>query len=98
MRKARQRYWFWLSPEDPLAQTLDDLGPKERNQWIVEILRAGLLPGGYRDLVESVSRLGQSGILSPAVDHEPAFVDSPAVAELMSDAMSQLFPEDEDED
>ena len=89
MRTLRRRYWFWLAPEDPLAAVLDGLGPKERNGWIVAILRAGLLPGGYRDLVETVGRLATAANtpIPPAATRD---APRPDLSELMNDAMAQL--------
>ena len=94
MRKARQRYWFWLAPDDPLVRLLDDLGPQERNRWITAILRAGLSPGGYRDLVTAVERLTAGNVaLTPMPESLPP---PPNVPELLDDALSQFgFGDDE---
>lgn len=89
MRTLRRRYWFWLAPEDPLAAVLDGLGPKERNAWIVSIVRAGLSPGGYREWVETMGRLvaAVNTPISPATTRD---APRPDLSELMNDAMSQF--------
>ena len=54
---ARKRFWFWVEEQDPLTMVLDELGPDERNKWIIQILRAGLLPGGYRTIADRLDRI-----------------------------------------
>ncbi|MDA8194677.1 MAG: hypothetical protein M0Z53_11880 [Thermaerobacter sp.] len=91
----RQRYWFWLESDDPLAKTLDGLGTRERNAWLVAIVRAGLSPGGYRDLIMAVEHLTAGNVaLKPMPEPMPA--PPPNVSELLDDALSQLgFGDDE---
>jgi len=101
MRRIRKRYWFWLDPNDPLAEVLDMLGPTERNRWIVQIVRAGLVPGGLRDVL---SQWGNPGIDSPPKDESPS--PGPAeptfeevweqmdVAAVLDDAIAQLGLDD----
>ena len=94
MRKQRRRYWFWLSPDDPLIHTLDTLGARGRNAWIVMILRAALSPGGFRDLIATVERLASSQPAS--LTSTPLPVDTKAV---LDQAMVQFgWPDDELED
>lgn len=90
----RQRYWFWLESDDPLVSILDGLGTRERNAWLVAIVRAGLSPGGYRDLAMAVERL-TAGHVALAPAPEP-LLPPPNVSELLDDALSQLgFDDDE---
>jgi hypothetical protein len=94
MRKQRRRFWFWLSPDDPLVHTLDTLGPHMRNAWIVMILRAALSPGGFRDLVAMTERLASGQSASPVSTPPPA--DTKAV---LDQAMAQFgWPDDGSED
>lgn len=90
----RQRYWFWIESDDPLAKTLDGLGTRERNAWVVTILRAGLSPGGYRDLMTAVERLTAGNV---ALTPIPESMPPPNVIELLDDALSQFgFGGDDD--
>lgn len=85
----RQRYWFWLESDDPLVSILDGLGTRERNAWLVAIVRAGLSPGGYRDLVMAVERLTAGHVtLTPIPEPMPG--PPPNVSELLDDALRQF--------
>ena len=97
MKKSqRQRYWFWVESDDPLAKTLDELGTRERNAWLVAIVRAGLSSGGYRDVIQAIERLTQgSRTEMPLIDSAPMLPPAD-VSEFIDDAMSQLFGSDEE--
>lgn len=95
MTTKRRRYWLWVEANDPLIDVLDELGARERNAWLVAIVRAGLAPGGYRDIVQAVERLterlppGNIHVEAPTVENARAN-PPPNVAELMDDALSQF--------
>ncbi len=93
MRKIRRRYWFWLTPEDPLASVLDDLGPHERNEWIVALVRAGLAPGGQRDLILAIERLVANGPAPTSTLPTPP----PNTAQAIADAMADFGWTDDDD-
>ena len=93
MRQSRRRFWFWLDADDPLVQTLDALGVPGRNAWIVMILRAALLPGGFRDLIDTTERLASSPSASLPSPSPPA--DTKAV---LDQALAQFgWPDDDKE-
>ncbi len=91
MRRIRKRYWFWLDPNDPLAEVLDMLGPTERNRWIVQIVRAGLVPGGLRDVLSQWGNPKDE--LPPPDPAQPTFEEvweQMDVAAVLDDAIAQL--------